>query len=91
MAGKIAWNARAQEEMPLLASGAAAITIALGAMAKAREYLAEDDIELLFQPAYRDREDRNSLAFFMQRDEKRKRDARESVGILCCIVVATFF
>lgn len=67
LAGKIAWNARRGENVPMLASGEAAITTAVTAIAMARKYLGRDEIpvELLCQPAFRDERRTASLAFYV--------------------------
>lgn len=80
LAGKIAWNARRDQHMPLLASGPPALATALGAISKAREFLGEDKepLELLCQPAFRNKEMGASLAFFLSAEDSRRRDFEDS-------------
>lgn len=70
-AGKVAWNARNKTPMPLLATGAAAINVATKAVAIARKYLEDDGLELLCQPAFRDRNMGASLALYLTSREGR--------------------
>ncbi len=64
--GKIAWNARRGENQPVLASGAAAIYKAMGAIAAARRFLGQDDrpLELVCQPAFRAENKLASMAIY---------------------------
>ncbi|KAL6766956.1 EZY7 [Auxenochlorella protothecoides x Auxenochlorella symbiontica] len=64
-ASKIAWNARGDRHMPLIATGAPAINIAIKAVAIARKYLEKDELELMCQPAFRDRKMGASLALYL--------------------------
>ncbi|PSC74202.1 stage v sporulation s [Micractinium conductrix] len=68
---KIAWNARNNSHMPLLATGAPAINCAIKAVAIARRLLEEDSLELFVQPAFRDRSMANSLALYVTSKSKR--------------------
>lgn len=68
---KIAWNARNNTNMPLLATGAPAINCAIKAVAIARRLLEEDSLELFVQPAFRDRSMANSLALYLTSKSKR--------------------
>jgi stage V sporulation protein SpoVS len=68
---KIAWNARNNSHMPLLATGAPAINCAVKAVAIARRLLEEDSLELFVQPAFRDRSMANSLALYISSKSKR--------------------
>lgn len=68
---KIAWNARNNSHMPLLATGAPAINCAIKAVAIARRLLEEDSLELFVQPAFRDRSMANSLALYVSSKSKR--------------------
>ena len=76
LAGRIAWNARRDENVPLLASGQAAIYTAVQGITNARKYLGQDrdPLELICQPAYRSESKTASLAFYFSTLNTRKKD-----------------
>ncbi|GAB4813331.1 hypothetical protein N2152v2_000377 [Parachlorella kessleri] len=69
-AAKLAWNARKNELMPMLATGPPAINTAVKAVAIARKLLEDDNLELYCQPAFRDRNMGNSLALYLTAKRK---------------------
>lgn len=70
-AGKVAWDARNGCPTPMLATGVHAINTAVKAVAIARQYLEEDDLELYCQPAFRDRSMGDSVAIYLSTKQRR--------------------
>lgn len=81
LAGRVAWNARRDDNKPILSSGAAAITTAITAIADARRFLGDDEqpIELQVQPAFRDAVMNSSLALYLTSYPVRHEDVTTSV------------
>ncbi|KAH7621342.1 hypothetical protein NADE_006605 [Nannochloris sp. 'desiccata'] len=82
--GKIAWNARRGENLPILASGAAAIYKAMEATAAARRFLGQDDrpLELVCQPAFRAENKLASMAIYFSTLKKRYEDVLDSKTVI---------
>ncbi|GLC41030.1 hypothetical protein PLESTB_000950700 [Pleodorina starrii] len=72
IAGKIAHSAREGDPPAALCIGAECINLAVKAIAISRTYLSGDNIDLSFQPAFRDADcSRKSLALYMAKTKSR--------------------
>lgn len=75
VAGKISHSARESEPPATLCIGASSINQAVKAICIARQYLKSDNLDLSFQPAFRGKERRASVALYISKSPSTRTDA----------------